>query len=137
MLAVALLVVPAVARSEDVFKWRDARGRLHYSNDQARVPEGARPVTRRIGEIGGTPVGEVARPVESERPAAPPALRVAPWTATSSCVDGLGLFALPGRSVDLDRRSWFDVDRACGRQWDVESWLRGATTVLELRKIGL
>ena len=59
------------------------------------------------------------------------------WKADTGCVRELGLMALPHRPVDLDRRHWFDVDFVCGRQGDIEGWLRDATTTLELRKIGL
>lgn len=134
VLIVALLA-PSIVHPEELFRWRDARGRLHYSNDPQSIPEGATPVTRRIGEIGGEPVGAA---VEPPPPAVAPEPPVSsPWAHRDDCLDDLGLLAFPHRPVDLDRRSWFDVDQACGRQWDVESWLRGATTVLERRKVGL
>jgi hypothetical protein len=47
------------------------------------------------------------------------------------------LLAFPDRSVDLNRRDWFAVDYLCGKQHDLEGWLRDATTALELRKVGL
>ena len=49
----------------------------------------------------------------------------------------MGLWALPHRSVDFDRRWWFDVDYTCGQQRDIEGWLRSASKTLELRKIGM
>jgi hypothetical protein len=132
-----VLLLPVAARGEDMFKWRDARGRVHYSNDTEKVPAGAALVTRKVGEIGGEPIGPaLAAPEEPSR--APAAPRPAPrWSPDRSCVRELGLFALPNQSVDFDRRWWFDVDDTCGKQQDVEGWLRDASTTLELRKIGL
>jgi hypothetical protein len=125
------LLLPIAAHAEDMFRWRDAKGRVHYSNDTEKVPAGSPVVTKQLGQIGGAPIGEPVAPT------APKASNEAGWTPPASCVGDLGLFALPHRSVDLDRRGWFEVDRACGRQHDIESWLRSATTTLELRKIGL
>ena len=137
ILTLTLLLPIAAARAEDVFKWRDARGRIHYSTDTEKTPAGAAAVTRKLGEIGGTPVGEAL--AVPEAPAAPPLMpRRAPrWAAESSCVRDMGLFSFPHQSVDFDRRWWFDVDYVCGHQHDVEGWLRGASLTLELRKIGM
>jgi hypothetical protein len=123
------LLVPVVARADDMFRWRDARGRVHYSNDTEKVPAGAQAVTRQLGVIGGTPIGEVIPPSEGH-------YKPANFQARGSCVGDLGLFSLPHRAVDLDRRYWFDVEQVCGHQHDIEGWLRRATTDLELRKIG-
>ncbi len=131
LLSVALLL-PIAAHAEDMYRWRDAKGRLHYSNDTEKVPAGSQVVTKQLGHIGGQPIGEAMEaPAPRERTVEPG------WVPTTSCVGDMGLFALPHRSVDLDRRGWFEVDRACGRQHDIEAWLRDATTALELRKIGL
>ena len=132
-----VLVLPIAAHAEDMFRWRDARGRIHYSNDTEKVPEGAQVVTKKLGEIGGAPIGEaMAAPAPGGEVAAAPR-RMPMWRGGGSCVRDLGLFALPHRSVDLDRRDWFAVDYVCGHQHDLEGWLRDATTTLELRKIGL
>jgi len=130
------LLLPVAAQAEDMFRWRDARGRIHYSNDTEKIPAGAQVVTRKLGEIGGEPIGgvvEAPEPAEAPAPEAPGAPR---WRMEAGCVSDLGLLALPDRAVDLDRRGWFDVDRICGRQHDIEAWLRSVTTTLELRKIG-
>ena len=125
----AALLLPIAAHAEDMFRWRDARGRIHYSNDTERVPAGAKPVTKQLGEIGGTPIGEAVEPGKFEAPRAA-------FVPSAGCVRDLGLYALPHRSVDLDRRYWFDVEQACGPQHDIEGGLRRASTDLELRKIG-
>ena len=135
------LVVPLVAHAEDMFKWRDARGRIHYSNDPEKTPPGAQVVTKRLGEIGGEPIGEVIAPAPQPRGEAPyvePQARNA-WTTTSShpCLAEQGLGLLPNRAIDFDRRDWFSVDIACGPQHDIEGWLRRASTVLAYRVIGL
>lgn len=137
ILAIALLL-PMAAKAEDMYRWRDARGRVHYSNDAEKVPEGAVAVTKDLGHIGGDPIGEVVEaPAVDHDDARPQQAPPARWTAPTACVDDLGLLALPHRPVDFDRRNWFDVDRYCGPQNDVEGWLRRASTDLELRKIGL
>ncbi len=121
-----------------MFRWRDGRGRIHYSNDTEKVPEGAKVVTRKLGEIGGAPIGEaVAAPAPKGEPMAAVPRGLARWRAEESCVRDLGLFAFPNRAVDLDRRDWFGIDYVCGQQHDIEGWLRDASTTLELRKIGL
>jgi uncharacterized protein DUF4124 len=125
------LLLPIAAQAEDMFRWRDAKGRVHYSNDTEKVPAGAQVVAKKLGEIGGAPIGEAVPAPTGE------AKTMEQWPPASSCVRDLGLLALPHRSVDLDRRHWFYVDYLCGRQHDLEGWLRDATTTLELRKIGL
>jgi hypothetical protein len=131
---VLALLLPVAAKAEDMFRWRDARGRIHYSNDTEKVPQGAAPVAKQLGHIGGDPIGEAIEPPADEgRAPAAPSARFAP---PRSCVDDLGLLALPHLPVDLDRRYWYDVDSLCGPQHDIEGWLRRASTDLELRKIG-
>ena len=44
ILTVALML-PLAAHAEDMFKWRDARGRTHYGNDSEKVPAGAEVAT--------------------------------------------------------------------------------------------
>lgn len=68
----ALLGLPALAHAEDMWKWRDARGRLHYSNVQESAPPQARKVAREIGLIGGEIIGPAATfEHPGEAPAAP------------------------------------------------------------------
>ena len=136
ILTVALLL-PLAAHAEDMFKWRDARGRIHYSNDTEKVPAGSEIVTKQLGHIGGEPVGEAY--TAPAAPAGQPAPRLlAPrWQQSSSCVRNLGLWAFPNLPVDLDRRWWYDVDAVCGHQHDIEGWLRDVSITLEMRKIGL
>jgi hypothetical protein len=134
---VLALSVPAAAIAEDMYRWRDARGRVHYSNDTEKVPEGAVAVTKQLGHIGGDPIGEAVQAPALQDEAGAEQSPPARWTASAGCVADLGLIALPHRAVDFDRRDWFDVDRTCGPQHDVEGWLRRASTRLELRKIGL
>jgi hypothetical protein len=134
-LLVLALVLPAVVHADDMFRWRDAKGRVHYSNDPEKIPQGAAPIRTKLGEIGGEPIGPaMAPPAEPRKPAAPEA---AAFGAPFSCARHAGLWALPHRSVDLDRPDWYYLDAACGQQRDIEGWLRDAATTLELRKIGL
>ncbi len=132
-----VLALPIAAHAEDMFRWRDARGRIHYSNDTEKVPQGAQVVSKKLGEIGGAPIGEAMPAPAPSGEMAAATRRMPTWRPGRRCVGDLGLFALPHRSVDLDRRDWFGVDYVCGPQHDLEGWLRDATTTLELRKIGL
>ena len=125
------LLLPIAAHAEDMFRWRDAKGRLHYSNDTEKVPAGSQVVSKQLGHIGGAPIGEAVQA------AAPKEGATTGWAPAGSCVADLGLFALPDRAVDFNRRGFFEVDRACGRQHDIEAWLRSASTTLALREIGL
>jgi hypothetical protein len=48
-LALGLLVVaPVVGHSEDVWRWQDSQGKVHYSNVPGTAPEGATQVKTRI-----------------------------------------------------------------------------------------
>jgi len=137
ILTVALLL-PLAAHAEDMFKWRDARGRIHYSNDTEKVPAGSEIVTKQLGHIGGEPVGEAY--TEPVAPAGQPAARIVTprWgTQGGGCLRQLGYWAFPHSSVDLDRPYWYSVDSICGQQHDFEGWLRGAAFQLEMRKVGL
>jgi hypothetical protein len=66
-LAAALIVVPAGAGAEEIWRWRDAAGRLHYSNVRENVPPGAETLGGRPGRPAHDPAGERARP-ESDVP---------------------------------------------------------------------
>lgn len=135
ILALALLL-PATVHADDMLRWRDARGRLHYSNDTERTPPGAKPIVTTLGEIGGAPIGPPVEPALAE--GRTPAPREAGFrTAQTGCVRRLAPSLLSNRTVvDLDRPDWYWVDGACGRQHDLEAWLRQAQTTLELRAIG-
>ena len=100
------LVLPMAAQAEDMFKWRDARGRIHYSNDTEKVPAGAQVVTRKLGEIGGEPIGGAI-----EAPAAPEAPAIAPQPTSclkgeAGCLRDVGLWPVPQRAADFYRQRW-------------------------------
>ena len=129
------LLVPVAASAEDMFRWRDARGRVHYSNDTEKVPAGAQPVTKQIGVIAGEPIGEL---VEAPKAPAPSAGWGAADTygAPSTCMRNVGMWVLPHRAVDFNHYSFFDTDIMCGQGHDIEAWLRRASTQLEFRTVG-
>jgi hypothetical protein len=54
LITLAALTVPVLAGAEDVWRWRDAAGQLHYSNVRGRVPDSAERVQRSIGVLTGT-----------------------------------------------------------------------------------
>ena len=55
VLVFAALALPALAGADEVWRWRDANGQLHYSNVRSNVPPDAVPVRARLGRVGGTP----------------------------------------------------------------------------------
>ena len=66
-LVAALIILPAGAGAEDIWRWRDAAGRLHYSNVRENVPAGAETLGTRPGRPAQDPSGETAHP-ESDVP---------------------------------------------------------------------
>ncbi len=60
-LAVGLLVLPALVCAEDVWRWKDAQGRLHYTNISGTAPDGATAVKTQItietDRLPGAPKG--------------------------------------------------------------------------------
>jgi hypothetical protein len=55
VLVLVALALPALAGAEEMWRWRDAAGKLHYSNVKANVPADAEPVRTRLGRLEGTP----------------------------------------------------------------------------------
>lgn len=51
VLTVALLGLPGLAGAEEVYRWRDAGGGLHYGNVTGLAPADAEPVTTTIGRL--------------------------------------------------------------------------------------
>jgi len=80
LLAVTLTLAPTLAAAEDVWRWKDARGAVHYSNLARLAPSDATvvkaPLTLEVDRLPGAPVepaldirgGQVL--TEAERPAA-------------------------------------------------------------------
>jgi len=62
MLLALLLLLPALARA-DVWRWRDAEGRIRYSDDRSHVPRGAVRLRADIGRIS-TPPLVAAKPAD-------------------------------------------------------------------------
>jgi hypothetical protein len=48
---VAVLALPALCRADQVWRWQDSAGRLHYSNVRAHVPSYAEPLSGTIGTV--------------------------------------------------------------------------------------
>src|SRR6516165_3737980 len=53
-LLILALALPAAARAEDLWRWRDAAGRLHYSNVPDHAPSGAAQIGGGIGVLPGS-----------------------------------------------------------------------------------
>ena len=56
LIAVAVLTLPCLAGADEVWRWRDPAGHLHYSNVKANVPADAEPVRKRIEIVHRTAV---------------------------------------------------------------------------------
>src|SRR5436190_1424959 len=52
----AAVLLPTLSLADEVWRWRDPSGRLHYSNVRARAPRYAEPVTTEIGHASWPPV---------------------------------------------------------------------------------
>jgi hypothetical protein len=80
-LALPLLVLPALGHAEDVWRWTDANGTLHYSNAIGTVPSSATEVKARItietAALPGAP-DPALQLAEGEVTEAPPPARPAP-----------------------------------------------------------
>jgi hypothetical protein len=94
---VALLVVPAFA-GNDVWRWRDANGQLHYSNIEERIPAYAELVKTQIGHASVP----AAAPVSKDRAIVTPAPSTevrresSPWSVPA----GPGGWAILGGPLD-------------------------------------
>ena len=53
---VAALALPALCRADQVWRWEDSAGRLHYSNVAAHVPSYAEPLSGTIGTVRMQPL---------------------------------------------------------------------------------
>jgi hypothetical protein len=66
VLAVALVALPVLAHADQVWRWTDASGRLHYSNIPEHVPAYAEPVRGGLGRLSGTVPAPDAKQIESD-----------------------------------------------------------------------
>jgi hypothetical protein len=69
-LAASLLLVPAAAPAQTIYRWHDAAGGVHFSNQAERVPANAE-------SIELTPLGSISGPRRARR-ATPPSVRRLP-----------------------------------------------------------
>ena len=51
--ALVLLALPLGAQAEDMYRWRDSRGDLHYTNVANQAPPQATIVTKQLGYVDG------------------------------------------------------------------------------------
>jgi len=55
VLLILALALPVLAQAEDMWRWRDSSGRIHYSNVAEHVPPGAAQMpTKSIGYLEGS-----------------------------------------------------------------------------------
>jgi hypothetical protein len=119
---VAALALPAVCRADQVWRWEDSAGRLHYSNVAARVPPHAEPLRGTIGTVRMQPLARTT-PVQRTHslPVTDPSLR-APhrahaWNAAGGCGFGysFGLALNAADASELVRQT--SVLDALGVRW--------------------
>jgi len=58
ILVLTLALAPVVASAEQVWRWTDGAGRLHYSNEAGKVPADAEPVRTQIRVVHAVPAPE-------------------------------------------------------------------------------
>jgi uncharacterized protein DUF4124 len=85
LLALILALAPALVHADDVYRWQDENGVLHYSNVADLVPAGAdvvtTPITLEVARMpsAAEPPARTAPPADERRPAfegyAPPGYR--------------------------------------------------------------
>jgi hypothetical protein len=52
-LLILALALPALAHADEMWRWRDAAGRMHYSNVPEKAPSGAARIDKGIGYVEG------------------------------------------------------------------------------------
>ncbi len=80
-------LLPGVASAEEMWRWRDASGGLHYSNIRAHAPGNAERVEGRIGELRGIEQAPAAKKGEASFGSHPGLLqeRPAPAMQAAGC----------------------------------------------------
>ncbi len=91
MLALLVGAVPGLAVADEMLRWRDARGRLHYSNVTRSAPADAAPVKATVGTLSLAP----AEPGTSATGSAPvPSVLEARAAAGRGCCPFGGAYAV-------------------------------------------
>ena len=67
----ALALLPLRVCAEEVWRWQDPQGVLHYSNDPSKVPAEAEPVRTQIRVVPATRTGAARMRAEATRSAGP------------------------------------------------------------------
>ena len=84
-LTLALIALPALAGAEEMYRWRDASGGLHYGNVAGRVPADAQVVTSTIGHLAMPPGGDIQPVAARAATEAPPPGRSGAATRARGC----------------------------------------------------
>jgi hypothetical protein len=140
-----LAVLPALASAEDIWRWKDAKGTLHYSNQADAVPPGATrvdtPIVIEASHLPGAPdlvidrgtVSEAPAPRSEARPPARPHRIYTEQRLRFDCFAGGVLFA-GGWSHPDDIAN---VGNCLPYLLGPEAWLNGARAELALRENGI
>jgi len=93
VLATAVLL-PAVALADEVWRWKDPSGRLHYSNVRAHIPRYAEPVATDIGHASLRPLPAQAAAPRAQAYEAPREARI-PFRSEVRAVGSCWPFGFP------------------------------------------
>ncbi len=144
ILALSLLVVPALAGADEMWRWTDASGTIHYSNVESLVPADADAVkTRIIREVNTIPSRDDLRMadgeiVEAAEPA-PPVARKRPTKIYDAERLRRGCFT----AGILYFGGWSHADdispsmNCLPYMFGPEAWLNAAKAELALRQNGI
>ena len=89
VLVLAALTLPGLTSAEEMWRWRDATGHLHYSNVQANAPADAVSVRTKLGTMEGNvapaPVAEKPTGTRAARSRTPAVERPAWMQEVGGC----------------------------------------------------
>jgi hypothetical protein len=133
-----LIVLAPLARGEDVWRWKDANGTLHYSNRADVTPPEAAPVTTRLtvetDRLPGAPIDVADRPARRYyRHSARPHRIYTPERLRFDCYAANVLYS--GGWAHPDDIN--EVGNCLPYMLGPEAWLNGARAELALREHGI
>ena len=138
--ALALFVLVALAplaRGEDVYRWKDANGTLHYSNRADVAPPDAEPVATRLtvetDRLPGAPIDVADRPARLRRRSARPHRIYSEERLRFGCYAANVLYS--GGWAHPDDIN--EVGNCLPYMLGPEAWLNGARAELALREHGI
>jgi hypothetical protein len=112
LLALCVLAAPALVHAEEMYRWRDADGSLHYTNIERNAPSSATAIeTQIVVEADHMPGAELEHAVVEEVGGTPPA-PTAPAPAVSAPLPTRSGFLPDGPQVYDEARKQFGCFQA-------------------------